>query len=52
MKIIKYEDRKMKKHVKKTTCGKILLHNLHGQFTGFLIFILNLNFSRLLLLLM
>ena len=37
---------------KKTPCGKILLHNLHGQFTGFQSFILNLNFSRLLVLLM
>ena len=35
--------------LKKSTFDKNLLHNMHGQFSGFHGFIFNLNFSKLLL---
>ena len=38
--------------LKKSTFDKNLLHNMHGQFSGFHGFIFNLNFSKLLLFLM
>ena len=41
-----------KAYYKKPTCGKNLLHNLHGQFFRFHSFIFNLNSSKLLLFLM
>ena len=41
-----------KAYYKKPTCSKNLLHNLHGQFSGFHSFIFNLNSSKLLLFLM
>ena len=37
------------KSYKKRTCGKNLLHNLHGQFSGIQNFIFNFNSSKLLL---
>ena len=40
------------KSYKKPTCGKNLLHNLHGQLSGFSSFVFNLNSSKLLLFLM
>ena len=41
-----------KARYEKATCGKNLLHNLHGQFSGSHSFIFNLNSSKLLFLLM
>ena len=40
------------KKYKKLTCGKNLLHSLHGDFSGFYSFVFNLNSSKLLLFLM
>ena len=38
-----------KERYKKPPCGKNLLQNLHGQFSGFYSFIFSLNFSSMLL---
>ena len=37
--MIHYAVKKLKTSYKKRTCGKNLLHNLHGQFFGFHTFI-------------
>ena len=49
---LKYDKVCCIKNYKKLTCGKNLLHSLHGDFSGFYGFIFNLNSSKLLLFLM